>query len=92
MTQIVGVWDDHDYGLNNAGIDFEYKDRNREFYLDFLGEAVDSERRTQTGTPLHIDYLITLSDSTGASVLIHFILLDNRYEFDSATDDRLGAN
>ena len=28
-TLITGVWDDHDYGANNADSTFKYKDRNR---------------------------------------------------------------
>ena len=45
-TLITGVWDDHDYGENNVGAEFIYKDRNRELYLDFLEEDSASQRRT----------------------------------------------
>jgi hypothetical protein len=71
------------------------KDRNREMYLNFINAAADDQRRTQTGTPLHIDYIVTIQDSNGADVLVHIILLDNRYEYDkSATEnaDRFGEN
>ena len=44
-SKIIGVWDDHDMGKNDGGTLFEHKDRNREIYLDFIGEPADSERR-----------------------------------------------
>ena len=47
------VWDDHDYGQNDSGRDFEMKDQNRDLWLDFIGEPEDSERRLQRGTPIH---------------------------------------
>jgi alkaline phosphatase D len=43
---VIGVWDDHDYGSNNADKYFEYKDLTRELYLDILDEPKDSLRRT----------------------------------------------
>jgi alkaline phosphatase D len=44
-TPIVGIWDDHDYGKNNEGINFEHKNTTRELWLDFIDEPLDSERR-----------------------------------------------
>ena len=44
-TKIIGTWDDHDMGENDANSEFVLKDRNRDIYLDFIGEAIDSERR-----------------------------------------------
>ena len=44
-TQIIGVWDDHDYGKNDGGSDYKLKDKTREIFLDFIGEAQDTERR-----------------------------------------------
>ena len=79
-TLITGVWDDHDYGANNAESSFKHKDRNRKHYLDFLEEPEDSQRRLQPKTGLYTSYI--LNDST------QLILLDNRYENDGS--DRLG--
>ena len=42
--QIVGTWDDHRYGLNDAGKEFERKDVSQQLMLDFLNEAPDSPR------------------------------------------------
>ena len=52
-THIVGVWDDNDYGANNAGKDYPRKEASRELWLDFIGEPADSERRLQKNTPIH---------------------------------------
>lgn len=51
-TPIIGVWDDHDFGRDNAGSEFCGKDLVRDIYLDFINEPSDSERRLQTGTAL----------------------------------------
>jgi len=32
----LGVWDDHDYGKNDAGKEWPYKDEAKELFLDFL--------------------------------------------------------
>ena len=45
LKRIVGVWDDHDYGSNDAGRELLERERNREIFLDFLDEPVDSDRR-----------------------------------------------
>ena len=42
---VVGVWDDHDFGLNDGGSDFARKDRYREMFLDFIQEPMESQRR-----------------------------------------------
>jgi alkaline phosphatase D len=52
-SQILGVWDDHDFGHDNAGKELKAKNVNREIFLDFIGEPVDSERRTQKNTPIY---------------------------------------
>lgn len=45
----VGVYDDHDYGLNGAGADFDGKFESQQLFLDFLGESNSSERRRRNG-------------------------------------------
>ena len=44
-TQVIGVWDDHDFGVNDGGMTFIYKNYTREWFLDFLEEPSDSIRR-----------------------------------------------
>ena len=43
---IDGVWDDHDYGKNDAGSEFIGKNQQRQLYLNFLDEPRDSDRYT----------------------------------------------
>ena len=50
---VIGIWDDHDFGTNDGDKHFEHKDQNRELFLDFIDEPIDSERRLQEGTPIH---------------------------------------
>lgn len=42
--QVIGTWDDHDYGLNDAGKEFSGKNMTQKLLLDFLDEAPDSPR------------------------------------------------
>ncbi|XP_065869519.1 uncharacterized protein [Euphorbia lathyris] len=48
-SEVIGTWDDHDYGLNDAGKEFEGKVTNQRLLLDFLDEPQDSPRRKQEG-------------------------------------------
>lgn len=45
-SKIIGVWDDHDYGKNDAGSEFIGKNQQRQLYLNFLDEPRDSDRYT----------------------------------------------
>jgi alkaline phosphatase D len=44
-----GTWDNHDYGHHSAGAEFPLKEESKEIFLDFFGEAADSERRRRPG-------------------------------------------
>lgn len=33
---LVGVWDDHDYGKNDAGKEWKYKEESKQLFMDFL--------------------------------------------------------
>ncbi|KAG0467296.1 hypothetical protein HPP92_018260 [Vanilla planifolia] len=48
-TRVIGTWDDHDYGLNDAGKEFGGKNISQRLLLDFLDEPEDSPRRKQAG-------------------------------------------
>ena len=37
-TKVVGVWDDHDYGLNDGDKTFTKRDLVRDVFLDFVDE------------------------------------------------------
>jgi alkaline phosphatase D len=48
-TPLAAVWDDHDYGENDAGGDYPMKDESRRIFLDFWGEPAGSPRRDRDG-------------------------------------------
>jgi alkaline phosphatase D len=46
---VEGLWDDHDYGLNDSGFKHPRKKESQKLFLDFLDEPADSPRRTHEG-------------------------------------------
>nr|WP_249348311.1 alkaline phosphatase D family protein [Pseudoalteromonas aurantia] len=44
-TPLVAMWDDHDYGENDAGQEYPFKEASREIMLNFWQEPKDSPRR-----------------------------------------------
>jgi alkaline phosphatase D len=47
------MWDDHDYGQNDAGKEMPLKKQNREIWLDWIGEPRNTERRLEEDSPIH---------------------------------------
>jgi len=48
-SRIMATWDDHDYGRNDAGRHYSKKEESEKLFLDYFGEAEDSERRDREG-------------------------------------------
>ena len=71
-TYLMAVWDDHDYGNNDAGEEWVNKDDAQVQFLDFFGAAKDSPRRKQKGV-----YSSEVFGPEGKRVQV--ILLDGRY-------------
>lgn len=71
-SRVLAVWDDHDYGENDAGADYPMKAESQQVFLDFLGEPKDSPRRRTPGT-----YAAETIGPEGKRT--QFILLDTRY-------------
>ncbi len=69
---VLGTWDDHDYGANDAGAEYPMKRESQQIFLDFFGVAKDDPRRTQEGV-----YSSHIFGPVGKRVQI--ILLDVRY-------------
>jgi len=46
---VEGIWDDHDYGRNDAGREYGFKTESQRLFLDFLDEPQESPRRKQSG-------------------------------------------
>ncbi|XAR64308.1 Alkaline phosphatase [Bertholletia excelsa] len=79
-AKVIGTWDDHDYGLNNAGKEFDQKVANQQLLLDFLDEPQDSPRRKQAGV-----YASYTFGPVNRQVKV--ILLDTRYHRDPLFSD-----
>ena len=69
---ILPVWDDHDYGENDAGGSYEYKLDSERQFLDFWQIPESDLRRSYPGT-----YHVEMYGAAGEQVQI--ILLDTRY-------------
>lgn len=74
---VIGVWDDHDYGINDGGKKNPIKSQGQQLFLDFLGEPKNTERRQQQG--IYTSYVYGEGDNT-----VKVILLDTRYHRDQA--------
>jgi alkaline phosphatase D len=48
-TPILAIWDDHDYGEDDAGADYPMKEESRRQFCDFWSESAASARRTRDG-------------------------------------------
>ena len=48
-TEVLAIWDDHDYGENDAGRHYPFKAASREIFLDFWKEPDTSLRREHKG-------------------------------------------
>lgn len=79
---IIGTWDDHDYGLNDGGVEFRAKKGSQQQLLDFLGVPKDSPRRVQEGVYTSHEYALPAGK-------VNIIILDTRYFRTPLTRDTL---
>lgn len=69
---ILATWDDHDYGRNDAGVEYPMKVQSQKVFLDFFDEPQDSPRRSRPG--------VYWSHEFGpAGQRVQILLLDTRY-------------
>lgn len=71
----IGIWDDHDFGVNDGDKTYPYRKESQELFLDFMMEEKDSPRRKQEGIYTSYDFGVKPR-------LVRFILLDGRYHKD----------
>jgi alkaline phosphatase D len=69
---MLAIWDDHDYGKNDMGVEYPNKVESQEIFLDFFKAPKDSPLRTQKGI-----YQSKVIGPEGKRVQV--ILLDMRY-------------
>ncbi len=69
---VEAIWDDHDYGLNDAGGDYIHKRASEQLFFDFWEIPEDDVRRTRPG--LYREQRLNLKGKT-----VQIIYLDTRY-------------
>jgi alkaline phosphatase D len=72
-TLTVGMWDDHDYGENDAGAEYPQKEASRQIMLDYFKEPKYSQRRSRT------DGIYTSQILEKANIKVQVILPDLRW-------------
>ena len=65
------IWDDHDFGLNDGGSNYRYKDTAKELFLETWQIPANDPRRQRDG--LYFDKMVKKN-----GMKIHLIFLDNR--------------
>lgn len=80
-VKVLGTWDDHDYGLNDGGEEFEAKQGSQQLFLDFIGVDKNDKRRNREGV-YHAEVVKTDSGS------VNIIVLDTRYFRSSLTKSK----
>lgn len=69
---ILAIWDDHDYGINDGGSDFVHKQESKELFLNFWDIPKKDPRWKRQG--IYFDYEEIINDNK-----IHFVFLDTRF-------------
>jgi alkaline phosphatase D len=71
-TPVLAIWDDHDYGANDAGAEYPKRAESQQVFVDFWGDPADSPRRQRPGI-----YDAKIFGPPGKRLQV--ILLDVRY-------------
>ncbi|WP_081997722.1 alkaline phosphatase D family protein [Wocania ichthyoenteri] len=75
-TPILATWDDHDFGWNDAGKEYPFKEESKDIFLDFFEEPDSSSRRQHKG--IYHSYSYDYGENK-----LQIILLDGRTFRDS---------
>ena len=78
---ILGTWDDHDYGKNDAGKEWPIKEQSKSLFLNFLDVNEEDPRWSREG--------VYSSHSFGEHNEVKLILLDTRWFRDELVKDTL---
>ena len=65
------IWDDHDYGMNDSGKDYPYKESSKKLFLNFWNIPLDDIRRSREG--LYFDLTYEIDDKK-----LQILFLDTR--------------
>lgn len=77
QTPIIAIWDDHDYGQNDAGKEYPHKEQSRQIMLNFWDEPANSARRTRPDG-IYTSYMYGENEQT-----IQVIMPDLRWNRDA---------
>lgn len=80
QSKVIGTWDDHDYGVNDAGKFHSMKEESKEELLRFLEVPASDSVRFRDG--VYSDYAVRVDDK-----LIKILMLDTRYFRDTLWAD-----
>ena len=80
---IMGTWDDHDYGVNDGGVEYKKKDSVQQIFLDFFDVDTSNYRRSRKG--VYYAEEIKIGDNS-----VNIIVLDTRYFRSNLTKDSTG--
>ncbi|QOL24346.1 alkaline phosphatase family protein [Thalassotalea sp. LPB0316] len=84
QSEVIAIWDDHDYGQGDGGKYFKDKEKSRKYMLDFWREPKDSPRYHQDG--IYTSYLYGEGEQTIRVILPDLRWnRDNLYSVDKAT-------
>jgi alkaline phosphatase D len=81
---VMGTWDDHDYGLNDGGEEYEKKDSVQQIFLDFFDVDSLNHRRKQKG--VYYSKQFNVGNNS-----LNIIVLDTRYFRSNLTKDSTGV-
>jgi len=81
-TLITGIWDDHDYGVNDGGKEYPYREQSKELMLDFLDVPQQEVVRRREGA-----YQAYMLGPPGKRIKL--LLLDSRYFRDTLEASRI---
>ena len=76
QSEVIAIWDDHDFGANDAGKEYPKKEASRQIMLDFFNEPKHSLRYTQR------DGIYTSYFYGSENQKVHVILPDLRWNRD----------
>ncbi|HNP19370.1 MAG TPA: alkaline phosphatase D family protein [Fulvivirga sp.] len=84
-TKVIGVWDDHDYGVNDGGKHYTNKDSSKYLMLDFFDVPINDPVRNRQG--VYSSHTLNNGDHS-----VKIILLDTRYFRDTLKIDTTGKS
>jgi hypothetical protein len=85
----VGVWDDHDFAMNDGNGYFSHKEISKKLFLDYMDEPVDSDRRT-LGKGIYTTYSFGNGYKTVRLILLDVRFNKTSYMYDWEKSDIIG--